>query len=658
MATVTLGSGGGGITLCEAVGTDKRYIIGDIEILEEHSVAMMLRFYRRNEQDARIVYRFGLLPRFKTRVCFDLTLLDNRAIFTNRTPGTLKLVVHGQRTEFSDVDRIELGMEDAFHDVRLRFENFYLSDSEPEEYPIPDLILVDEFGQWARSEWPEKVHSLDELKEIMHAGEGEARYPFPHLNKWGGDLTRKLQHGTGFFTRVKTADGRWHLADPDGYDYFSLGPCCIYPGVQGRVDGFEKLCAGLPDENDPIYKDCWTVRTWRRMPYMPEETYKLFNFGLANLIKVYGENWYAKWDEITKRYLMGIGVNSEGNYFAKKQKGINQISGRVSLETGALPYVCQILGFPDTDVRIFRDFPDVLHPQYAERSEVFAEQLHDMRDDPWVIGYFMRNEPEFNFVHGIIIADEVLSGPLDTYCRNGLIEFLHNKYQTIEALNAAWDSDFTEFEDFAGQIRDCSVKYPASAPILREYSAFLVREYVRIPSEACRRADPHHMNLGMRWSKAYNPDMMAGWEYFDVFSINCYDFNPTRDMDFVLNAGVDRPVIIGEFHFGALDRGLPATGLKGVENQTERAKAFRYFVEQCAAHPLGVGAHWFQYADQSCIGRFDGENYQIGMVDVCLQPHKELSEAHYETAKVLYNVRNLETEPYNKKAKAIPMIGY
>ena len=51
--------------------------------------------------------------------------------------------------------------------------------------------------------------------------------------------------------------------------------------------------------------------------------------------------------------------------------------------------------------------------------------------------------------------------------------------------------------------------------------------------------DPNHLNLGLRWSKAYNADMMKGWEYFDVFSINCYDFDPTRDMDFVKNAGVD-----------------------------------------------------------------------------------------------------------------------
>ena len=37
---VTFGAAGGGITFAEAKGTTERYIVGNIEILEEHSVAM------------------------------------------------------------------------------------------------------------------------------------------------------------------------------------------------------------------------------------------------------------------------------------------------------------------------------------------------------------------------------------------------------------------------------------------------------------------------------------------------------------------------------------------------------------------------------------------------------------------------------------------
>ncbi len=244
---VLLGKAGGGISVPQVKESNCRYIYGDVEILEEHSVAMMFRCYVSGEDKERIFMRFGLLPGFKTRILLDLALLDNHTIYTNRTPGTLKLVVHGQRTEREDVTCFELGMEKIFHDVKVKFSDFYLSEDLPEEYPIPDQKLVDEFGQWKNKEWPGKIHSLEELKEQYAKLEGEAVYPYPEWNIYGGDSTRKLKEGTGFFSTCKTEDGRWHLVDPEGCDYFSIGPCGTRPGDMGRVDFFEKCCDFLPE---------------------------------------------------------------------------------------------------------------------------------------------------------------------------------------------------------------------------------------------------------------------------------------------------------------------------------------------------------------------------------------------------------------------------
>ena len=374
----------------------------------------------------------------------------------------------------------------------------------------------------------------------------------------------------------------------------------------------------------------------------------MIRFTALNLKRVYGEKWRDKWEEMSHYILMKYGINSQGNF-----PGLCVNNGR-----SKLPYVRELPGFPTTDILIFRDFPDVLSPEYQERAEKYAEQLSAWKEDVWLIGYFLRNEPEFNFVEGLAIADEVLHNPVQTHCRLGLIQYLKDTYVSIEALNKAWDSDFRSFDDFRKPIDCCSMSYPKSQQDIREFSKYLIREYVKVPSLACRAVDKNHLNLGLRWSKAYNLDMMAGWEYFDVFSINCYDFDPTRDMNFVMNAGVDLPILLGEYHCGALDRGLPATGLKGVMNQEERGVMWRYFVEKVAAHPYGVGAHWFQYNDQFCLGRYDGENYQIGMVDICMQPYKELMDAVYETSKVLYRVKNGEEEPYSRFPESIPMIGY
>lgn len=645
--TVLLGAKGGGISFPQLVNTKERYVVGDVEVLEEHSVAMAFRCYLPGEEEERLGMRFGLLPRYKTRICLDLDLLDNRTIFTNRTPGTLKLVIHGQRTERDQVERFELGIEKTFHDVKIRLENFQLTDEFPKEFPMPSKKLVDAFGQWKEKEWPGKIHSLEELKEKLHALEKEMDYPFPEWNRWGGDASRKLCEGTGFFATKKTEDGRWHLVDPDGCDFFSIGPCLVQPGDWGRYDNFEECCDWLP-EGDPEYAECFQQITTRRAAYMPVDHYKMVNYIGLNMKRVYGKEWEEKWAEISRNVLKGHGLNSQGNF-----PMLHVNDGK-----GCIAYVRELPDFPVTDTLIFRDFPDVLSEQYAERSKAYASQLEGWKDDPWLIGYFLRNEPEFNFVEDLAIADEVLRNPARTCCREGLIRFLQEKYGTIEALNEGWGTAFGTFADLYEPIDACSTRYPGSAADIREYSAFLIREYIRVPAQACREVDPNHLNLGLRWSKAYNTLMMSGWEYFDVFSINCYDFDPTKDMDFAQNAGVDLPIMIGEYHCGALDRGLPATGLKGVTNQEERGVMWRHFVEKAAAHPYGVAAHWFQYNDQFCLGRFDGENYQIGMMDVCMQPYPELMEAAYQTSKVLYRVKNGEEAPYEREPESIPMIGY
>ena len=107
-----------------------------------------------------------------------------------------------------------------------------------------------------------------------------------------------------------------------------------------------------------------------------------------------------------------------------------------------------------------------------------------------------------------------------------------------------------------------------------------------------------------------------------------------------MEEGGDKPYIIGEFHFGALDRGMFHTGLVSVEDQNERAQAFTDYVSDCLAHPNIVGCHWFQYTDSPTTGRsFDGENYQIGFTDVCDTPYPELIKASRAIGEKLYQAR-------------------
>ena len=138
---------------------------------------------------------------------------------------------------------------------------------------------------------------------------------------------------------------------------------------------------------------------------------------------------------------------------------------------------------------------------------------------------------------------------------------------------------------------------------------------------------------------------MVAARHCDVVSFNEYAHTMGRD----LPAGaMDKPMIIGEFHFGALDRGLFHTGLVPTADQQERARCYGEYMMSCLAHPRVVGAHWFQWIDQPLTGRgFDAENFQIGFLTVTDCPQPELVEAARTVARIMY-VRRYGT--VNRKA--------
>ena len=102
---------------------------------------------------------------------------------------------------------------------------------------------------------------------------------------------------------------------------------------------------------------------------------------------------------------------------------------------------------------------------------------------------------------------------------------------------------------------------------------------------------------------------------------------------------IDMPIIVGEFHFGALDRGMFHTGLKKTKDQNHRAATYKSYVEGALANPNIVGTHWFQYKSQATTGRGDGENYQIGFIDICGTPYPETITASRRVGYNMYKYR-------------------
>jgi hypothetical protein len=180
--------------------------------------------------------------------------------------------------------------------------------------------------------------------------------------------------------------------------------------------------------------------------------------------------------------------------------------------------------------------------------------------------------------------------------------------------------------------------------------------YFSTLSKACRRVDPNHLNLGMRW-QGIPPDWAVdGMRHFDVYSLNNYRTKMPRDTTDKINTLLNMPTLIGEWHFGALDVGLPASGLVHVRNQADRGRAYRVYLEDAAANPNCVGAHWFTLYDESALGRFDGENWNIGFLDVCNRPYEELCTAAIASHERLYRVAAGQAPPYDSAPEYLPMV--
>lgn len=158
-------------------------------------------------------------------------------------------------------------------------------------------------------------------------------------------------------------------------------------------------------------------------------------------------------------------------------------------------------------------------------------------------------------------------------------------------------------------------------------------EYYRVVSETIRRHAPKKLYLGSRIALGGDGVKRASARYCDVVSFNVYQTHPECDLPV---GSDDKPVLIGEFHFGALGRGLFNTGCVEAENRADAARRYEMYMDAALAHPRCVGAHWFQWRDEPLAGRFDGENYGIGFVSVTDDPYPELVAASRRVATRLY----------------------
>ncbi|MHC1788082.1 hypothetical protein [Solidesulfovibrio sp.] len=337
----------------------------------------------------------------------------------------------------------------------------------------------------------------------------------------------------------------------------------------------------------------------------------------------YFENTYpdaAAWAAATQQRLYRWGFNTRGGW-----------SDPTTAMT--LPLVPEIDLGRNARLHWFDPFaPDALEKTIAKAREVTAPY----RDNPAVIGYFTDNEvgwwnaPLFKWYLGNEWA---------IYAKRHVWRMVFDHY------GGRWDRllvdfvpapGFNSFEDLKKGRAELKLR-PGGQGIrlINMVTAACAGRYYELVHKALRAVDPTRLVMGDRLPLYYNQDaVLASRGFLDVLSTNYNVDTPDGWVAPYYFEGLarltDTPVLISEFFFAADENrsGNVNNGhLMHVATQAERAVGAAAAVRNFAAFPNVAGIHWFQYYDEPTGGRGDGEDFNMGLVDIHDVPYERLLAA-------------------------------
>jgi len=429
------------------------------------------------------------------------------------------------------------------------------------EYPIDkptiELRSIHLSKQDEGSEFLEKLPVLDEFNQLAHAD-------------WPGKLKSKEQLTKELADEAKT----WGKTD---YNYCNYGG---YKNTQAKASGFFRV------------------------------------------EQIDGKWWFVDPDG---HLFLSTGSNGAGAGFGRRpakdatDAALARITPRLKawgMTTGGADMAYTIMLRWQRTGTSFLGLPDVYSVDFANSIDQSANtQCSPVKDDPFLLGYFVGNEPAFDGRESEVV-DMIVNGPKTA------------TQDTLKAFLAQGDTPKRR----------------------KEFIISAFQKYLELACSAVKKYDPNHLTLGIRFGGDVSDELLNTAKIFDVCSINVYEYEPMWQLNRA-SRFTGRPVLLGEFHVGVPANGL-AAGLIQAKNQTERGVAYRYYVEKSASVGGFVGAYWFQWKDEPALGRMDGENYNIGFVDVNDRPYKELVEAAKATNKRLYEVHSGKLLPFNQMPKA------
>ena len=401
------------------------------------------------------------------------------------------------------------------------------------------------------------------------------------------------------FFKVDKINDRWFFIDPDGKPFFSVGI-----GSISATSG-----------------------------YSPELGYSEY---YKNIMDLYGSE--QNWANITHERIVDWGFNTLGG------------SGKY-IRVKGLNYTIN-LGLANDDW-ITGEIVDYFSNEWINYVDKRCkDKIINVSNDTKLIGYFLDNEIKWGSDwRGLLdIFDTYMKLEYYEAGKIRLVDFLKVKYQNnISKFNIAWRENFLDFDEILYE--KTLGTWPYTIDARNDHNDFLyivAEQFYKVCYEKIKKYDSNHLILGSRFLSYFAPIKVleASKEYVDVISVNHYTPNPliipfwfifqdiigfARPTNYLkeFNKITDKPILISEFYFRALDSGLPNTKpyrffMTVQFTQKQRAICFELQTRPFIKKPYSVGYHWFGYCDQPKTGRFDGENSNNGLVNINDEPYEKL----------------------------------
>ena len=453
------------------------------------------------------------LPEYYSKKIIGIYNLPDGIIKTDRDPNTIHKISFFVSCPLKETKLL-------ISNIRAEGAVKYPSKEQVEKDIFP---LVDEFGQYLHTDWPEKTHNLEELRKSAEAEEADlASHPrSSEWDKYGGWLNGPQLKATGNF-RTEKVNGKWWLVDPEGRLFWShgMGSVAVDDGQVTLTDR-EFYFKDLPDSTK--YKQFYTIDSWvAPFGYYKGRTTRSFNETGWNLYRKYGDNYKEKAISLIPKRFESWGQNTLGAWTAPD----------LYLRS-MLPYTPIIMiesrKIEGSEGHWYK-YTDPYDSSFVNKLTRRIKAIGKSTTDPNCIGYYVDNE--ITWGDSSSVARWTIASPAQQPAKIVLLSFLKKKYKKIDDLNKIWKTSFTSWEDFMNNTKPLDIRNEDT----KQFTLVAINDYFRGVRDILKKLAPDKLYLGPRLDFHFYPsevnlndwDARNNWivniaaQYCDVVSFNRY----------------------------------------------------------------------------------------------------------------------------------------